>query len=1014
MSLASIFCFKVAISASFTLPSSASTEGLEAEGLLKWRASLDDQNQALISSWVGNSPCNWTGIACNEFRSINNISLSRAGLRGTLYAFNFSSFPSLLSLDLSQNLLYGNLPSSLSNLSKLIYLDLATNQFFGRIPSEIGLLTSLTILYLHGNDINGSIPNEIGSLRSIKELVLGENSLTGPIPASLWSLGNLTFLYLSSNHLTGTVLQDIGNLKSLTQLHLQFNNLTGPIPASIGNLASLTALALLNNTFYGSIPSSLGNLTKLTWLDIQQNQLSGLIPPELGKLTLLYKLGLFQNNLNGSIPGELNNLTNLHNLGVGDNMLSGYLPQEICNSGLLVNFTADDNYFIGSIPKSFKNCSNLYRVRLDRNRLSGNISEDLGVYPQLNYIDLSYNSFYGEISQNWVQCQSLQSLKISDNRITGGIPPQLGDMLQLRVLDLSLNYLVGDVPKELGRLVSLFKLNLSGNKLSGSVPLEIGRLSNLECLDLSANNLTGSIPVQLSWCSKLLNLNLSINRFTDNLPSEMGRLLYLQVLDLSHNLLRGEIQPQFAEMKNLEALNLSHNELSGSLPSTFHDMLSLTAVDISYNQLKGPLPDNKAFTEAPVEALESNKGLCGKAKGLKACSSTPRNGEEHNVNVILITVPIFGTLLLVFIVFGILYSRRRHQTAIESHKMQGEVQTENLFSIWSYDGKLVYDDIIESTEEFDSQYCVGAGGHASVYKAELQTGQIVAVKKIHTVQSGSEVANLKAFESEIHALSEIRHRNIVKLYGFCTHPRHSFLVYQFLEGGNLEKLLHNGEESIMFEWTARINLVKSVADALFYMHHDCSPPIVHRDISSKNILLDLEYNAYISDFGTARILKPNSSKWTSFAGTFGYTAPEFAYTMEVNEKCDVYSFGVLILEVIMGKHPGDLMISLFSSSSSSTSSTVLDLLLRDILDQRLSAPRGQIAEKLVFVANLAFSCLRTNPQTRPTMKEVSLELSTRRLSLLPLSFDKITLSQLLDSSCLPGHRSDPIFSSEVV
>ncbi|XP_062009016.1 probable leucine-rich repeat receptor-like protein kinase At1g35710 [Rosa rugosa] len=345
--------------------------------------------------------------------------------------------------------------------------------------------------------------------------------------------------------------------------------------------------------------------------------------------------------------------------------------------------------------------------------------------------------------------------------------------------------------------------------------------------------------------------------------------------------------------------------------------------------------------------------------------------------------------------------------------MPGEVQTENLFSIWSYDGKLVYEDIIESTEEFDSKHCVGAGGHASVYKAKLQTGQIVAVKKIHTVQDGSGVANLKAFQSEIRALSETRHRNIVKLHGFCTHPRHSFLVYQFLEGGSLEKLLHNGREIVMFEWIARVNLVKSVADALSYMHHDCSPPIVHRDISSKNILLDLEYNAYISDFGTARILKPNSSNWTSFAGTFGYTAPEFAYTMEVNEKCDVYSFGVLTLEVIMGKHPGDLMISVLSSSLS-TSNTVLDTPLRDILDQRLSAPRGQIAEKLGFIVKLAFSCLQTNPQSWPTMKQVSQELSHQRRSLLALGFDKITLSQLLDNACIPGHQSAPVLLSEIV
>ncbi|XP_021811683.1 MDIS1-interacting receptor like kinase 2-like [Prunus avium] len=987
VTLVSVSSFKVATSASLSAPSSRSPEGQEAEALLKWRDSLDNQNQSLMSSWFGKSPCNWTGIACNEFRSITNISLSSIGLRGTLYAFGFSSFPSLLSLDLYHNSFYGSIPSSLGNLSKLIYLDLSFNQLFGRIPSEIGLMTSLHKLYLDDNAINGSIPEEIGSLSSLKVLGLSGNSLTGPIPASIWNMGNLSLLYLLKNELTGTVPQEVGNLKSLNQLHLQFNNLTGPIPASIGNLVNLTILALLENNFYGSIPPTLGNLTKLTLLDVQQNQLSGPIPPEIGKLKLVFKLGLFINNLNGSIPGEFKNLTNLQNLGVGSNMLSGYLPPDICTGGLLVNFTANDNYFIGSVPKSFRNCSSLYRVRLDRNQLSGNISEDIGVYPHLNYIDLSYNNFYGELSQKWGQCQSLQSLKISNNRISRRIPPQLGESLQLQVLDLSSNYLVGAIPKELGRLASLFDLNLGGNKLSDSVPLEIGRLSNLEKLNLAANNLSGYIPKQLYGCLKLLNLNLSTNGLKESLPSEIGSLESLQVLDLSHNLLRGEIPPQFGELENLEALNLSHNELSGSFPSTFDNMLQLTAIDISYNQLEGPLPNIKVFNEAPIEALESNKGLCGNATGLKKCQSTIRN-RKKNKNIILIAALILGTLFLGFIVVGFLYIRR-HQTVRKAHEMPRGAQTENLFDIWSYDGKLVYEDIIEATEEFDSKHCVGAGGHASVYKAMLQTGQIVAVKKLHTLQDGG-IANIKAFESEIRALSEIRHRNIVKLYGFCAHPRHSFLVYQFLEGGSLERVLRNDREATMFEWTARLNLVKSVADALSYMHHDCLPPIVHRDISSKNILLDLELVAYISDFGTARILKPDSSNWTSFAGTFGYTAPEFAYTMEVNEKCDVYSFGVLALEVIMGKHPGDLLISVLSS----TTSTALDTPLRDVLDQRLSPPKDQVAEKVMFVVKLAFSCLQTNPQCRPTMQQVSQELSIPKVP-LPLTLDKVALEQLV-------------------
>ena len=185
---------------------------------------------------------------------------------------------------------------------------------------------------------------------------------------------------------------------------------------------------------------------------------------------------------------------------------------------------------------------------------------------------------------------------------------------------------------------------------------------------------------------------------------------------------------------------------------------------------------------------------------------------------------------------------------------------------------MAYRNIIEATENFHIRHCVGEGGHANVYRAKLQTGQVVAVKKLKNLEE-SGIGDLKDFESEIRVLSEIRHRNIVKLYGFCQGPNHLFLVYEFLEGGSLENMLRNDKAAVEFGWTERLNLVKSVADALSYMHHDCSPPIVHRDISSKNILLDLEHEAYVSDFGTARLLKPNSSNWTSFAGTVGYTAP---------------------------------------------------------------------------------------------------------------------------------------------
>jgi hypothetical protein len=549
----------------------------------------------------------------------------------------------------------------------------------------------------------------------------------------------------------------------------------------------------------------------------------------------------------------------------------------MCIGGLLDHFIACNNHFIGSIPKSLRNCTSLVRVRLDGNQLTGNIGEIFGIYPSLVYMDLSYNKFYGELSTNWGKCQNLTSLKISNNIISGRISPELGGAIQLHVLDLSSNHLDGEIPKELGRLTFLVELYLQNNKISGHIPYNLGMLSNIERLNLARNSLSGQIP-ELGHCQKLWYLNLSNNSLSKYIPLQLGNLQFLQYLDISQNFLIGEIPQQLGDLKTLEVLNLSHNALSGSIPSSFDQMLSLGSIDLSYNQLEGPLPNTKAFREAPIEAFRNNKGLCGNVTGLKACPSEislNRHFKKENKVMKLILI-IFGILFLIFIVAGItsyVCSRKR-----KTETQPKEADHQNMFAIWSYDGKMVYENIIDATEDFDDKHCIAVGGYGNVYKVELPTGQVVAVKKLHPLLEDS-VVNLKAFTSEIRSLTEIRHRNIVKLHGFCSHSRHLLLVYEFLEGGSLEIILKNDELALDFDWVKRVNVVKGVASALSYMHHDCSYPIIHRDISSKNVLLDSEYEAHVSDFGTARIMSSDTSYWTSFAGTFGYTAPGMLFQL---------------------------------------------------------------------------------------------------------------------------------------
>ncbi|MED6214507.1 hypothetical protein PIB30_103666 [Stylosanthes scabra] len=260
---------------------------------------------------------------------------------------------------------------------------------------------------------------------------------------------------------------------------------------------------------------------------------------------------------------------------------------------------------------------------------------------------------------------------------------------------------------------------------------------------------------------------------------------------------------------------------------------------------------------------------------------------------------------------------------------------------------MVYEDIIEATQDFDNKYLIGVGGFGSVYKAKMSSGQVVAAKKLHSTPNDEEMPNLKTFHREIQVLTEIRHRNIVKLYGFCSHSRCCFLVYEIIERGSVHKILANDEEAVEFNWKRRVNVVKDVANALCYMHHDCSPPIVHRDISAKNVLLDLEYEAHVSDFGTSKLLNPDSSNWTSFAGTFDYAAHELAYTMEVNEKCDVYSFGILALEILLGKHPGDAASSSCMTMGHASTLDDNNSLVKDKLDHRLSFPTNPTTVELV-------------------------------------------------------------------
>ncbi|KAM1158520.1 hypothetical protein ACFXTH_031885 [Malus domestica] len=463
-------------------------------------------------------------------------------------------------------------------------------------------------------------------------------------------------------------------------------------------------------------------------------------------------------------------------------------------------------------------------------------------------------------------------------------------------------------------------------------------------------------------------------------------------LQLQSNELSGEIPQKLGNLSQLQLLDLSHNHLSGQIPP-FVNVLSLPDFDFSYNNLTGPIPG--VFEWAPANAFVGNSGLCGYVQGLDSISTCPnRNSAKNNKRVLIgVLVPVCG-LLMVTIVIGLMF---RKKSSLVLNKVNTSENFESLESmILQEEVKFTFAEVVKAVDDFHDKYCIGTGGFGRVYKAELQSGQVVAVKRLNMSDSNDIPAiNLHSFQNEIRTLTSIRHRNIIRLYGFCSRRGGCiFLLYEYLERGSLGKTLYGVEGVNELGWATRVKIVQGLAHALSYLHHDCSPPIVHRDITVNNVLLESNFEVRLSDFGIARLLSTDSSNWTDIAGSFGYIAPELAYTMRVTDKCDVYSFGVVALEVMMGRHPGDMLESQLQESSKSRRDNV-ELLLKDLLDQRLEPPTNESAKAVVLVVTMALACIRTRPTSRPTMLFVAQKLSAQTLPCLPEPFGMLTINKLM-------------------
>ncbi|XP_042961134.1 probable LRR receptor-like serine/threonine-protein kinase At3g47570 [Carya illinoinensis] len=892
------------------------------QALLSFKSLVSDPRSTLSQWNLDSSHCNWPGVNCtNNGARVQYLLLSGHGFIGIIPP-QLSNLTSLQILDLSENSFFGHIPREFSQLANLQILDLAVNSINGTIPLELGNLLRLKKLDLSRNNFSGAIPTTFGFLPKLTLLLIAENQLSGKIPAELGHLRNLLVLHLSMNQLTGEIPFSICNMSSLVYLSLTGNMLTGKLPSNIGHdLPRLTEFYLANNMLEGQIPSSLSNASQLEFIDLSINRFSGSLPL-LGNLKNLTLLNLGYNRLSSTTElnfqafGSLTNCTKMERLNVESSQLGGELPLSVSNlSANLQEFIIGENFFTGGFPQGFEKYQNLSFLYIENNYFQGEIPSSIGKLKRLQSLMVDRNELSGEIPDIFRNLTQLYFLDMSDNQLSGGFPSSLAYCQHLSFLYLPGNKLTGSITKNISS--SLRELLLARNLFTGSLPMEIGNLKQLEVLDVSGNLLSGNITTEITKCSSLRNLSMASNNLTGSIPSSLG------------------------ELTPLESLDLSFNDLSGPIPKELENLEVLKTLNLSFNQLEGQIPRNGVFVNLTWNSLQGNYKLCGfnqeAAEKLRVniCTS-----NSHLLPKILIPISCFLALVCAICCFFWALITRKN-------KNRGDKKRSSYEIIWSLP-IVSYSEIQHATNGFAVENLIGKGGFGTVYKAVFEnTGKlgVNTISAVKVLDLGKSKAS-KSFDAECEVLRNIRHRNLVKVFTSCSSIDHigadfKALIMEFMSNGNLDNWLYpeDIESGLFLTLTQRLNIAIDVASALDYLHHHCEPPIVHCDLKPGNVLLDKNMVAHVGDFGLARFLLQNPQQnvisTIGLKGSIGYIAPEYGQGGKSSTSGDVYSFGILLLEMFIAKKPTDEMFKQGLNLYKYASTILQEKKITDIADPRL-------------------------------------------------------------------------------
>ncbi|GLU11954.1 hypothetical protein SLE2022_286710 [Rubroshorea leprosula] len=867
---------------------------------------------------------------------------------------------------------------------------------------------------LVGTQSPKTYPDEVSALQTIKRSLTDPNKTLaswnrGDPCTSNWNGVSCTYsipgdgyqhvaeLQLLNMNLSGTLSPALGRLSRLEILDFMWNKISGSIPEEIGNITTLRLLLLSGNQLTGSLPDKLGHLSHLEWFQIDENNISGPIPASFSNLENAVHFHMNNNSISGQIPPELSKLPNLVHFLLDNNNLSGYLPEELAQMPNLAIIQLDNNNFDGaSIPALFGNITTLLKLSLRNCSLQG-LVPDLSGIPNLGYLDLSSNQLSGPIPTNNLS-KSITTINLSNNNLTGSIPANFFGLPALQKLLLANNSLNGSISSSLWQnralnAIGSFTLDLENNLLvniSGSSDLPpnvtLWLKGNPICSNRSlvqlcksqteneprmspatnsttANCLPQACPYEYSprspvscFCTEPLRVGFRLKSpgFSDFIPYKNSFEEYLtQALQLSLTQLHiysfaWQEGPRLGMYLKLYPVSdsLFNQDEVGRIRSVF------TRCEILLNGIFGPY-ELINFTLSDIYEDEFDPSLStGRSKGALA-------------SIILGTFA--GVVTLFAIISFIIFRRRLMGYHVVSKRRQVFRALLKIDGVKSF----TYGELASATNNFDIFAQIGQGGYGKVYRGTLSDGTIVAIKR---AQDGS-LQGEKEFLTEIQLLSRLHHRNLVSLIGYCDEEGEQMLVYEYMSNGTLRDHL-SGKIKEPLSFALRLRIALGSSKGILYLHTEANPPIFHRDIKTSNILLDSKFVAKVADFGLSRLAPVPDIEGVAPAhvstvvkGTPGYLDPEYFLTYKLTDKSDVYSLGVVFLELLTGMQPISHGKNLVREVNIAYQSGIIF----SIIDGRMGSYPSECVVKFV---SLAMKCCQEKTDSRPSMVEVVRTLET--------------------------------------